>query len=152
LSEAEPEALYTVEGEEGMIARVFKHEKGFSVNVTDTDSGASGDSVRIFPTLEQAKAHADTINPPSGRYPTIKGPWVESVLGPKPGSRQNEINRALAEKLFTLGRDSRKVGHATGTWFEFNGTGESVSIRHYYTDTELSVLKSDFNKAKSVYD
>lgn len=54
-------ALYTVEGEEGMIARVFKHEKGFSVNVTDTDSGLSGDQVRIFPTLDKAKEYADTI-------------------------------------------------------------------------------------------
>jgi len=57
----EPESLYTVEGEEGMIARVFKHKDGFSVNVTDTDSGMSGDQVRIFPTFEQAKVQADTI-------------------------------------------------------------------------------------------
>ena len=70
---SEPEALYTVEGEEGMIARVFKHNDGFSVNVTDTDSGMSGDQVRIFPTLEQAKTHADTIKP-SSDYGTVESP------------------------------------------------------------------------------
>ena len=74
LGKAEPEALYTVEGEEGMIARVFKHNDGFSVNVTDTDSGMSGDQVRIFPTLEQAKAHADTIKPPASDYGTVESP------------------------------------------------------------------------------
>lgn len=62
----EPKALYTVEGEEGMIARVFKHDSGgFSVSVTDTDSGLSGDQIRIFPELGQAKDYADTIKAPA---------------------------------------------------------------------------------------
>ena len=55
--------LYEAHGDENMVARVFKHDNGYSVSMSDKGAGKTVDQMRIFPTLDGAKEHANTIKP-----------------------------------------------------------------------------------------
>lgn len=86
------------------------------------------------------------------RAPEIKGQWIESVLGPKPGSSQQEVVEALAGRAFDIRNQLEQVGHITGAWFDLLRSGDTVRMSHNFTDTAISFSLRDLQRAKSAKD
>lgn len=57
--------LYEVRGECNLAAQVYPNRKGFAVAVYDYDAEMTLPTMKIFPTLEEAKVHADTMKIPA---------------------------------------------------------------------------------------
>ena len=75
--------LHTFPGEEGTQAEVAKVEKGFSVALRDTDANKVVDTVKIYPTEEQAVAAAkEIVKPPEETQ--VKGVTAKETKAEKP--------------------------------------------------------------------
>lgn len=81
LANTKPQPVYEVAGDDGMLARVFKHEKGWSVTLTDKDTEETLPFARIYPSnrLAEAKRYADSLisgitDMVSADYGTVENP------------------------------------------------------------------------------
>jgi len=126
-----PQSLHEVEGPENTVAKVFKHEQGFSVVVHDKESGENLPSVTIHPTLDRAKAHAETMKmEPSS--PGIVSPSSTESADPqkRPSTKYRE---AAAERIHEYARSANAVKEAIG--YEATPLGSSP---HYETSTHYA--------------
>ena len=116
---AKPSPLYEVHGDNGMVARVFKHEKGYSVVLHDQDAGESVPNVRIYPPhdLDGAKRYAHSIAGPAPKLNTLpldawNGREIEAELkrlGVEPKGNMTAQREQLRRSMDLRG-DKRATG------------------------------------------